>query len=31
MEEGNIFEDLRMSKSATETGDKASEHTRKIS
>jgi hypothetical protein len=28
MEEGNIFEDLKMSKSATETGDKASEHTR---
>lgn len=31
MEEGNIFDDLRMSKSATEVGDKGSELTRQIS
>ena len=31
MEEGNIFDDLRMSKSATEVGDKASDVTRQIS
>lgn len=29
MEEGNIFDDLKMSKSANELGDKSSEHTQR--